>query len=289
MSRCILYVFAFIVVVLASCKKTEEVIVPNNTAPPDNTISNEKIESYYNRLYITLLGRKPTPTEADSVRNILTNSQLSLSSRQDLIQGLQNKPEYLASLYTIARADLLNALDTSQITLFIAIFNAQLAQPTYSNVAAILQTEINRLTALRNIPVDLTNHTLTAEGMERRCIDNYFYDQLNMGTENFVVSSFQHFLLRYPSTEELSNGKLMVNGFASNLFFQSGTTKNDYMNIFFASDNFREGTARSLYKRYLFKEPSTTKLYDLTQYYKQHPDYQGLQREILSSDEYTFY
>ncbi|MBS1637686.1 MAG: hypothetical protein JST26_17355 [Bacteroidetes bacterium] len=289
MSRNIVYAFAFILVVLASCKKTEEVIVPNNTAPPDNTISNESIESYYNRLYITLLGRKPTPTEADSVKTLLTAAQLSLSSRQNLIQGLQNKPEYLASLYTIARADLLNALDTSQITLFIAIFNQQIAVPSYSNVAALLQVEVNRLVALRNIPADLANHSLTPEGMERRCIDNYFYDQLNMGTENFVVSSFQHFLLRYPSAEELSNGKLMVDGFASNLFYQSGTTKNDYMNIFFASDNFKEGTARELYKRYLFKEPSTTRLYDLTQYYKQHPNYQDLQREILSSDEYTFY
>lgn len=284
-----LFALGLLSVLFFSCKKTKEVVIPDNTAPPDHTITNETIESYYNRLYITLLGRKPSATEADSVKQLLTAAQLSMASRDSLISHLQLQPEYFDRCYTIARTELLNGQDTNDIPIFIAIFNQYLTQPTYSLVATQLQNDINRLDTMRTIPVRLANHSMSIETMYKICINNYFYDQLNMGTENFVVSSFQHFLSRYPDTDELANGKLMVDGYPSNIFFQSGKTKDDYLLIFFSSDNYKEGVARDLYKRYLYKEPSTTKLYDLTQYYKQTQKYQAIQKQILSSDEYVFY
>lgn len=278
--------FAFM---LIGCKKTKEVVVPNNSAPPDNTISNEVIDSYNNRLFITLLGRKATPSEADSVSNVLKNSQLSVTSRNQIISHLQSKPEYLNRVYEIARAELLNGLDTNDVGIFISIFNNYLSQPTYSNSISSIQYQIDRLTVMRGIPSNLKNGSMTIEQMYSSCINNHFYDQLNMGTENFVVSSFQNFLLRYPSVDELENGKRMVDGLSSFLFFKSGNTKDDYLSIFFDSENYREGTARILYKKYLFKEPTTTKLYDLTSYYNQTKNYKDIQKYILSSDEYVYY
>lgn len=284
-----IYFFIMLSIIFASCKKTQEVVISDNTAPPDYTINNEVIESYYNRVYITLIGVKPLPHEADSIKQILTNAQLSINARENLVSTLQARTEYYKRLYINAKTDLLNGLDTSYITHFIEVFNSYLTIPTYSNNIAQIQNSINKLIDLRNVPVDLPNQTITIETMYKRCVDNYFYDELNMGSENFVVSTFQKFLLRYPSLNELENAKLMVDGFSSNLFFQSGTTKNDYLSIFFNSKNFREGMARYLYKRYLFKEPTTTKLYDLTQYYTNVQSYQLLQKKILTSDEYTFY
>lgn len=280
----ILFVF-----LLSSCKKDNEIIIKNNTAPPDYTISNEVIDSYYNRIYITLIGRKPSDREADSVKSILLSSKIDMNSRINLISKLQTYEQYYDRTYDIARAELLNNPDTNEIAVFISIFSQYLSMPTYSNSATQLQYEISRLENMRKIPSKLKNQSMSIESMYQTCIDNYFYDQLNMGTENFVVSSFQHFLLRYPSADELEKAKKMVDGFSSFLFLQSGKTKNDYLNIFFNSDNFKEGMSRYLYKKYLFKEPSTTKLYDMTNYYKQNQKYQLIQQYILSSDEYVFY
>lgn len=280
------FLFIFI---LTSCKKDNEIIIKNNTAPPDYTISNEVIDSYYNRIYITLIGRKPSEREADSVRAILLSNKIDMNSRVNLISKLQTYEQYFDRTYDIARSELLNNPDTNEIGVFISIFSQYLSMPTYSNSAAQLQYEISRLENMRKIPSKLKNQTMSIESMYQTCIDNYFYDQLNMGTENFVVSSFQHFLLRYPSADELEKAKKMVDGFSSFLFLQSGKTKNDYLNIFFNSDNFKEGMSRYLYKKYLFKEPSTTTLYDMTNYYKQNQKYQLIQQYILSSDEYVFY
>jgi hypothetical protein len=273
---------------LSSCKKDNEIIIKNNSAPPDYTINNEVIDSYYNRIYITLIGRKPSNREADSVRAILLSSKIDMTSRVNLISKLQTYEKYYDRAYDVARAELLNNSDTNEIGIFITIFSQYLSMPTYSNSVNQLQYEITRLENMRKIPSKLKNETMSIETMYQTSINNYFYDQLNMGTENFVVSSFQYFLLRYPSADELEQAKKMVDGFSSFLFLKSGNTKDDYLDIFFESDYFKEGMSRYLYKKYLFKEPTTTKLFEMTNYYKQNQKFQSIQQYILSSDEYVF-
>src|SRR5690348_3868 len=107
--------------------------------------------------------------------------------------------EYLPHLYDFARIELLNNLDTAEVTNYINIFTYLLGDSTYAQVYDILEFEIERLDSLRAIPPDLVNHVIGVEYMHRRCINNYFYDQINMGSQNFVVSTFQHFLNRYPT------------------------------------------------------------------------------------------
>jgi len=84
---------------------------------------------------------------------------------------------------------------------------------------------------------------------------------------------------------------LIENDFFHLFYFRTNNynTKDDYLSIFFDSENYREGIARILYKKYLFKEPTTTKLYDLTSYYNQTNNYKDIQKYILSSDEYVYY
>jgi hypothetical protein len=150
----------------------------------------------------------------------------------------------------------------------------------------VLQNEIDRLIEMQNIPADLASDAINTIELHRRCVNNYFYDQLNMGSLNFVVSVFQNFLYRYPTVNELDEGIKMVDGQSAILFLQAGTTKDDFLNIFFNSDDYFEGQVRNLYLRYLFREPSSAEMSIEATQYKQDKDYIKLQKSILSEDEY---
>lgn len=287
--RKIIFLLLTVATIITACKKEEfeYVNITGNKALPDSTVDPIKIESYYNRLYIELLGREPSTAEATAAFNMLENDKFTIENRTALVVQIQQLNEYRQRTYIIAKANLLNQLDTAEVTNFINLFTSFTTMPEYANILPQINNEINRLKRLQNIPKALEGDSIDIIEIYRRCINNYFYDQLNMGTENFVVSTFQHFFDRYPSEQELEKGKKMVDGLSTDLFFEFGTTKNDYVNIFMRSLNFYEGQVRELYRRYLFREPLTEEMHTQTQLFKQQLDYKKLQQRILSSNEYA--
>ncbi|MFT5019915.1 MAG: hypothetical protein ACI9CU_001307, partial [Polaribacter sp.] len=58
----ILFSVLTLAVLATGCKKGE-IIVPNNQAPPDSTISTLILENYVAKCYISLLGREPSNAE----------------------------------------------------------------------------------------------------------------------------------------------------------------------------------------------------------------------------------
>jgi len=270
----------------ASCTKKEDVQVKNNEAPPDSTVNDVILTNYINRVYISVLGREPDATEKTNGFNILRQNDISMDSRNRFLDSVFTKKEYFDHLYDLARIDLLNNQDTIYIRFYAYLFDSLSNLPAYAAYSQQLKIEVKRLDSLELVPHDLLNHIINVTGMNKRCVNNYFYDQINMGSENFVVSIFQHFLNRYPTTSELANGKLMVEGGVANLFLQSGQTRDDFLNIFFSSDDYYEGTIRLLYKRYLFRDPTSVEMNAATQSYKSSTDYIKSQKEILSTNEY---
>lgn len=278
--------FASVVLLFGSCKKDKQILIDGNTAPPDGTISNVVKENYVNKAYISVLGRKPNSTELQSGISILDQNNVSLANRHQMLDEIFNKPGYNQRLYDLSVATLLNNLDTAQITQFIVVFGLLLQDPMYAPQYPQIQAEKTKLEQLKASVTDLNAGTLDVIGLQKRCINNYFYDQINMGTENFVVSSFQHFLYRYPSASELIQAKAMVDGFEGILFMQSGKTKDDYLSIFFGSNNYFEGQVRDLYLKYLFREPTSVESSEKATAYKNSLNYKSLQKDILSLDEY---
>lgn len=287
MKRPFLLGFLIVFIVFASCKKDKEILVDGNTAPPDGTISNVIKENYVNKTYISLLGRKPVASELSAGLTVLNQNNLSPANRIQFLDDVLSKPGYNQRLYDIAVADLLNNLDTAQVSQMIYVFGLLLTDPQYQQQWPQIQAEKTKLELLKSSVADLEAGTLDVIGLHQRCINNYFYDQLNMGTENFVVSMFQHFLYRYPTQNELDEGKKIVDGFSGVLFLQTGNNKNDFIQIFFGSTNYFEGQVRDLYKRYLFREPTSTESAEQAADYKSLKDYQELQKFILSTNEYV--
>lgn len=282
-----LSLFFFFMLLFSACKKDKEVIFDDNTAPPDGTIPNVVKENYVNKSYISVLGRKPTPVELSDGITILNQHNLSVADRNELLDDIFAKPGYNQRLYDLAVATLLNNPDTAQITTFISVFQLLLTDPLYQSQWPAIQTEKTKLENLKKSVADLNSGTIGIIGLHKRCINNYMYDQVNMGTENFVVSMFQNFLYRFPTEDELTQGKLIVDGFEGVIFLQTGTVKDDFINIFFGCNNYFEGQVRDLYLKYLFREPTSVEMSDKATIYKNSLDYKALQKAILSSDEYA--
>ncbi|MCZ6521477.1 MAG: hypothetical protein O6848_08295, partial [Bacteroidetes bacterium] len=281
-------------VLFASCYyNKEDFVVPNNQAPPDPTVSNLVKENYVNKIYISVLGRKPLEDEFDQGLAIIDQDNLSLENRDDFLDLVFKKPEYFNRVYELARVDLLNALDTVLILEYIFLLDFLLQQTQDAGEREVLIYEQSRLIQLREVPQELENGNIDVVEVHRRCLNNLFYDEINMGTENFVVSVFQNLLFRFPSSaenidnNELENGKMIVDGFESVLFFQVGSSKQDFMDIFLASNDYFEGQVRGLYNRFLFREPDSEEMSALAVDYAQDRDYVKLQKAILSLDEYV--
>ncbi len=278
--------FLIICSALYSCKKDKEIIIDGNTAPPDATIPNVVKENYVNKAYISLLGRKPSDTELSSGENILNQHNLSSVDRSQMLDTILAKPGYNQRLYDICITTYLNSMDTAQITQNIQLFGYLLTQPQYQSQWAQIQIEQTKLIKLKSSVADLNAGTLDEIGLQKRATNNYFYDQINMGTENFVNSMFQHFFYRYPTDDELAHSKNMVDGFSDVVFLQTGTTKDDFITIFFGTNNYFEGQVRDLYLRFLFREPTSVESSAAASTYKTSLNYKQLQKNILSTNEY---
>jgi hypothetical protein len=282
------YIISFVtIILLGSCTKREERIIPGNIAPPDNTIPNSLKINFINKLYISLLGREPETAEYEAAKTSLDTSNFSKSSRSSLIETVLENPVFYEREYELMRSDLLNSTDTLQINDMIGAFLFLLASPAYEAQWPIIQIELDKLLLLKNVPLNLKNGNISIREMQQIGCNNFFFDNINMGSANFVIATFQHLLLRNPTAFESQEGIKLVDGFSGTLFLNTGNSKTDYFNIFFNSSDYCEGQVKLLFTRFLFRLPNSEEAVFYTNLYKQQFDYKNLVKEILSLDEYA--
>ncbi len=272
---------------IASCNKTEDVIIKDNIPPPDGTIDSATISIYVNKAYINLYGREPQTAEKNAGIAILRQSNFSKSDREAFINTLLATEEYTRNLYNVANNEFLLSLDSTEIEQELALLNYLLTQPQYAPFYDYLRYETYRIDTFKTVLPGMLAGTVDYRTMLRRMCDNYFYDQINMGTENFVVSTYQNFLFRYPSDSELEAGKQMVDGNSATVFLKLGKSKYDYLNIFFNTDDYYEGQVRFIFKKYLFREPTAAEIYTYSGIYKSTNDFKQLQKAVFTLDEYA--
>jgi len=278
-------IFLFFVMIISSCNNIEDVILEDNTVPADNTINNTIIETYINKLYISTIGREPIYAEFTADFNILRDADVSQDSREIVIDGILNKDEYINNLFKLESEHLLLGLDTADINQNILVLNILIT--TSHGIDSIYFVDaLYRMLKLQEVLPGLYDRTISNIEMHKRMVNNNSYDEINMGTENFVISMFQSFMQRYPSTSELNNGKLMVNNNNSSVFFIAGNGKEDFLNIFIESDEYYAGQTNILFNRYLFRDPTSEESVNYSLDYINSQDYKLLQKRILSTNEF---
>lgn len=276
-----LCVCCLLLLTLSNCNGGTKAPIVVDEIPAETAFSISLYERYANQLHIILLGREADPQELETSVNLLKEKGLSKQSRLALISKLQQDSTYARYQYRQAEMRLLNFIfdpDPKHIETTIEVWRA--LPETAENLA-----EIERLRKLQTIEADLLSGIIDQFSLHERLSFNSYYDFVNMGTENFVVSIFQHFLHRYPTEHELEQAKTMVDGRSSNVFFQNGSSKQDFVRIFFSSTAYFEGIVVDLFKRYFYRQPTSSELEANSATLLEEQDFKALQIRLLSSDE----
>lgn len=279
-------VFLLAFFLLGACEKSELERVGGNIAPPDTTVEVNIYEDYVNKTYILVLGREPSALEFQRSVDSLKVHGLDEASRYNFLNSVFSLSDYKWRQVEKWRSQLLGSTDSIDIITQIAIFDFFLNDSTYLALWPALQIEKDRLDTLYDATYNYVAGSISIRKMQSHMLNNYFYDQINMGPDNFVISSFQHFLDRNPTLAEQSSGVGMVNGSNAVLFLQAGSSKDEYLNIFFNSDDYFEGAVIRVYKDYLLRAPESIEMSTATLKYKTTLDFESVQKDVLATDEF---
>jgi len=283
----VLFLFSLVLLIATGCKK-DEIIIDDNTAPPDSTISNLVIENYVTKCYISLLGREPFAQEETNAIATLRTGNMSVASRKLIVDVIVQNSEYKNKVLEYNSLKLLNGpFDTTAIQQQIYIYNLALNDPQYAAFYELFHAAIDKLELLLTTPAQFRNGTIGMQEMHRRLVANDIYDEINMGSFNFVLSMFNNFLFRDPTQDEHNAGITMVDDFVAVVFYETANSKEEFIDIFLHSDDYYEGQVRELYARYLFRDPTSEEQGYHSVRYKQSSNYERLQIDILSTDEFA--
>lgn len=278
--------FLSLIVIVSACKKTETVTVSNNYPPPDYTLENSVYESYINKSYILALGSEPDSIELQAALNILKPAGLGGNSRERFLNLVFANPKYRNHVFTELNVELLNNLDTNEISNTLGVYNYVLNDSTFILSWPVALYEKDRLLQLQTAPTFYVNGTLSYARLQNRMLNNYFYDQINMGTLNFVNTSFKQILDRNPTIQEQQSGVSMCDGFNASLFLTSGYSKDEYLNIIFNQNDYYEATVKKVYRKYLLREPNSLEMVQGTQLYKSSQNFESIQKAVMVTNEF---
>lgn len=279
-----LYVLAVATLLSFSCERG---IIPVDNLPIDSTITAVEQSNYITRLYVILLNRKPSALEAETALTQLQIDPYNVAIRSTIVANLQAKPEATFVLFQSLCNRYLDGADTAEIRQDRDYYQYKANNATNQSSQAYYQNLATRMAALHDVPFWLGWGTIGYNDAQKIIVDNSIYDEINMGTENFCVSVFQNYFLRYPTVVELDEAKTMVNGKAGLLFAMNGDSKADFLDIFFSQNEYRQGLIQGLFQQYLLRKPSLTEANSHLHQLVNGMTFLQLQNQLLSSHDYV--
>lgn len=288
---------------LAACDKGGKVIdIDDNNAPPYSGIPRLVIENYVNRLFIDLVGREPTDEEMQRETTLLKNAQLSVNSRQTLINKLQSglefvegdttyKQAYYLRLYELCKTRLLEGISDEEVMEKVGIAEfAYLQDSLTGNVAGMEANRltIQRLKAIVSARKAYMDGLIPINELFARMLNNAVYDEINMNTFNFIRASFNDVLMRYPTDAEFNAVYDVIEfGTVGSLLGQSCSNKDEYVQILTQSKEFHESLIRWAYITWLAREATTAEMFQLIADFQNTHNFQKVQAALMVSDEYA--
>ncbi len=262
-------VFLLMLLVIAACEKKETVVthtdlvVSGNEQPPYDGIPEVQITNYVNKLYIDLTGLEPTDDELNDDVSYLQDNDLSAAARTTIVQSIISKDEFHNRLFQSTSGLLLNGFSESDIqdiydeNVFVRDF-LYASGDTLSG--QFMDFEVSKIEDLQAAKDDYKNGTATINEYFKRFCFNLIYDEINMGSENFVIACFENLLKRYPTETELENGVEMVDGGSVNVLLRDGNSKEDFLDIITHNNGFYEGRIIEAFQLLLIREPSSEEM-----------------------------
>jgi hypothetical protein len=149
---------------------------------------------------------------------------------------------------------------------------------------AELYAETQRLEQLEYIVEDLLDGKIGIGEVYERAVNNSFFDDANMGDENFVRACFQLFLDRYYTEYEKQQSLKMLKGEEVGLLFSKAKGKEGFLRTLLESDEFYENLTAQLYESHLHRQPNVAELLHGIRTLRLN-GIKELQKELLCKDE----
>ena len=292
----------FYCMIFTSCKKDNEVIVPDNNAPYYDGIPTVTVENYVNRLFIDLIGREPLDAEMDKEVKTLKDNNLDFATRDKLITKLQTNTDFIEGdssykhayynrFYEYCKSRMMegasNAVIQGEIGIaYQAALNDSLAGDSIAFAFSKHQAE--KLERVLRSEIEYREGLIEIDEIYVRMLNNSVYDIINMNTFNFVNAAFDDLFFREPSQIEFDNSFFMIENLEPTMLFsKSGQNKWDFIHIMVDTKEFYEGMIRWGYVSLIGREPTSQELYnEMNTFYNDH-NFQEVQKRVLRTDEYA--
>jgi hypothetical protein len=290
------------VMALFGCRKTTQVVVPDNVAPWYDGIPTVLVENYINRLFIDLQGREPIDSEMVIHVEYLRSNNLSLSSRAALIEQLQfdtipaagdssYQSIYFKRLYEQMKVRLIEGASDAYLEGEIGVIRFNAILDSLNGDMAGYNRNMAEIAKFQRVLDSQWHYRAGTYNLDSMCaylVNNPVYDFINMNSFNFINATFDNLYFRFPTQSEFERAYVMVDAEEpASLFGRSGTSKNDYINIIVSQNEFWQGLIIWAYKTLMARDPNTTELYLAMQELKSTGDFHSIQRKILMTDEYA--
>lgn len=294
--------FWMMLVVLGSCRKTTERIVPNNQAPWYDGVPTVLVENYVNRLFIDLLGREPIDIEMDEHVAFLRAGNLSLSTREALITRLQTDTlpvagdssytsVYYRRLYEQMKVRLIEGASDGYINGEIGILRQGVVVDSLNGDSTAMRQKQAEMAKFENILRSQWDYRYGLINLDSMCawmVNNAIYDFINMNSFNFINATFDNLYFRFPTQSEFQRAYVMVDASQpASLFGQTGSHKGDYIRIIMGQREFWQGLVIWAYKTMLARDPGSAEVFQAMQQLQQGRDFHLTLRNILKTDEYA--
>lgn len=305
--------FTWLIVLLLSitgCKKEPEVVkFTNNTIPDYQEIPTLLVENYVNRLYIDLIGRAPTNEEMSRDVQSLEAAHLTTESRDNIVENLMNGSAPITGDTTYAHAYCQKFYDDNKARFLDGISEGEVYEQYYlyyyisvqdsmsGNMLAyeLNRDQSNRVKSVMDIKLLFRTGQISNDEICRRMCYNIIYDDLNMGSFNFINATFDDLYFRFPTDEELDEAFEPIEQVPSSedpdltgyLFGQNFSNKTEYLQMLTSTEEFAEGMIRWAYAALLSREPSTSEIFNKLGMYNNGNNIKAVQKSILITDEYA--
>jgi hypothetical protein len=291
------FLLPFLMLLLfTGCKKTEiievheNLVVPGNAPPDYSGITTLQVQGYVNRLYVDVKGEQPTFEELTEKVQYLKDNDLSLQARENLISELFDTDEYYSNLFNYTSIQLLNGISKVDLEEQILLYTFLVEQAITSGetlLAQYFEYEALKMQHVVDASTDLQDGNISINEFYKRFCFNLVYDEINMGSENLVISCFENLFNRYPTIEELDNGTTMVDSGPAIVLLESGDSKEDFLNIVVNDPEFYVGRVIEQFQSLLLRAPTQVEQQTSAEIMINSNSLQALQLSILKTDEYA--
>jgi hypothetical protein len=233
-------------------------------------------EEWVKNIAINLWGRVQSAEELEQITQLTKKSN---DVNKDIVDYFMSSGTFYKHMEEQLRDEYLEGVSKANIAEYITDFYQLEKGRTSSIYYDFFNREFIHLFQLGQLLKGVYPDSFSVNILQRMLVDNYVYDQINMGVDNLVLSLFQHFMMRKPTHYELTEAKKMAEGNPGILFNKTGKSKADLLDIIFSSNNYYEGQVRYWYVKIRHEEPSTDEMVK----YMPHVQTTGTPEKLIES------